>query len=218
MIKPSHILILLLVVTSATNSERLARHGIAVSAFPQASTAQHASDEVESYAVYSAHLHHQQINHGRLIVIVEAMAGVPIFRNNAEKKKAEQNETPGWGSGMTLRELKQRLPSAEEEVFASYIQNNKAERKLAPKFSMPEKYVMHKDGDEFEDWEKFYARYKNSSGIWSVSAIGFNSARTQAFFYVSRMCGSLCGGGSFVFFFKEKGAWVFKKDIPLWVS
>jgi hypothetical protein len=68
-------------------------------------------------------------------------------------------------------------------------------------------------------WEAFHKKYPKSSGIMSVSRVGFNAAKTQALVYTGWSCGGLCGGGGYTLLTKKKGVWVKKRDVgPTWVS
>ncbi len=73
--------------------------------------------------------------------------------------------------------------------------------------------------DPLAFWREFYQRYPNSGGYTSVSAVGFNSAKTQALVYVAHRCGGTCGSGGYVFLQKRNGQWA-GKNVPGcgWIS
>ncbi len=61
------------------------------------------------------------------------------------------------------------------------------------------------------DWDAFYKRYPGSSGIISLSAVGFNHDKTRAVLYGGKSCGGLCGSWSFELLEKVDGKW---KTVP----
>ena len=67
-------------------------------------------------------------------------------------------------------------------------------------------------------WTDFYKRFPGSSGLVSLSKIGFNNDHTQAIVYVANVCGGLCGSGEFVVLKKVRGRWVVDRRDQLWVS
>jgi hypothetical protein len=67
-------------------------------------------------------------------------------------------------------------------------------------------------------WTDFYKRFPGSSGLVSLSKIGFNNDHTQAIIYVANVCGGLCGSGEFVVLKKVRGRWVVDRTDQLWVS
>ena len=55
-------------------------------------------------------------------------------------------------------------------------------------------------------------------GIVSLSRVGFNKARNEAFVYMSYVCGGLCGHG-FTFWMEKSGdTWKLKKSVFMWIS
>jgi hypothetical protein len=61
------------------------------------------------------------------------------------------------------------------------------------------------------DWNGFYKRYPGSSGVISLSAVGFNREKTRAIFYGGTACGLVCGSWSFQLLEKVDGKW---KTVP----
>lgn len=56
-------------------------------------------------------------------------------------------------------------------------------------------------------WREFYERFPMSRGYSLVSAVGFNSDKTQALVYFGHHCGGLCGFGRFYLLEKKDGKW-----------
>ena len=67
-------------------------------------------------------------------------------------------------------------------------------------------------------WPEYYKRFPGSQGLLTFSGVGFSADSTQAFFYFSNWCESLCGTGDYVIMEKHNGRWVIQKDIGMWVS
>lgn len=57
---------------------------------------------------------------------------------------------------------------------------------------------------------------KISSGVLSLSAVGFDHTRTHAIAYVDFVCGMLCGGGRFYLLKKQETGWQIKEVIGDW--
>jgi hypothetical protein len=97
---------------------------------------------------------------------------------------------------------------------------------LEPRFTLPGNQVLIGD-QQFEQffgangtsWRGFYESYPNSVGYIVLSRVGFNPERDQAFLYIGRGCGGLCGEGYYVLLAKNGGgAWSVKHKDILWVS
>jgi hypothetical protein len=58
---------------------------------------------------------------------------------------------------------------------------------------------------------------KISSGVLSVSAVGFDQTKTHAIASVDFVCGTLCGGGRFYFLEKQETGWQAKDVGGDWV-
>ena len=69
-----------------------------------------------------------------------------------------------------------------------------------------------------EAWARFYRQFPGSTGLVSLSRIGFNDDHTEALVYVAHTCGSLCGSGEFVILKKTQGHWTIDRTDPIWVS
>jgi hypothetical protein len=67
-------------------------------------------------------------------------------------------------------------------------------------------------------WTDFYKRFPGSSGLVTLSNVGFNGDHTQALVYFANVCGGLCGSGEFVVLKKVRGRWVVERTDQLWVS
>jgi len=69
-----------------------------------------------------------------------------------------------------------------------------------------------------ERWKKFYASFPGAHGWMTLSLPGYSSDRDIALVYVAHYCGSLCGGGAYVYLRRVEGQWKVIISIPTWVS
>ena len=68
-------------------------------------------------------------------------------------------------------------------------------------------------------WKTFYKTYTGTSGLGTLSAVGFSNDRRFALVYSSGSCGSLCGAGGFTTLTKKNGAWQRTQDhLCEWIS
>jgi len=56
-------------------------------------------------------------------------------------------------------------------------------------------------------WKAFHQKYPNVAGFLQFSRPGFDSAHDEAFVWVVRQCGGLCGEGNLYLLGKENGRW-----------
>ena len=114
------------------------------------------------------------------------------------------------------------MPEAELQTLDSYLLNNKSRQELKIS-NLGIDYVIVRNSDlpdgEYDDfWTRFYKRYPHSPGIVFFSQVGFNDRHDQAFVYVGRSCGGLCGAGEYVLLNKVNGTWEVLAKRALWVS
>ena len=87
------------------------------------------------------------------------------------------------------------------------------------------------DSEEFErifgentekGWKVFYTKYPGSCGIITVSRVGFDKGKKQAFVYITHTSGSLCGYGMYVLLTKKrflwKDYWVIQRKVVVWIA
>ncbi|MFM9904073.1 MAG: hypothetical protein ACKVQJ_05815 [Pyrinomonadaceae bacterium] len=100
-------------------------------------------------------------------------------------------------------------------VIAAYRELNKKSWLLQPKFdaSIPFQIVPKASIEDLftrkgiDGWNDFYAKYPDSGGAISMSAVGFNADKTIAIVYMGHSCGGLCGGGNYHVLRKTDGKW-----------
>jgi hypothetical protein len=104
-----------------------------------------------------------------------------------------------------------------DETFLDFCRNNSAHERLRPlpglaasqAFLTPEEFS--KTFDDRNGWKGFYEKYPGSNGLIGFSSVGFNRAGDEAFLYVGRGCGLLCGEGWRVLLRKGPDGWHVRK-------
>lgn len=113
-----------------------------------------------------------------------------------------------------------------DDTLNSFIGNNKNARPLRKLFKLPityqiipyEKIERLFDMIDLEgDWKTFDRMYPGSDGYLTLSSVGFNAARDQAFLSTGWMCGSLCGEGHYVVLHKNNGEWKVVEFAGTWM-
>jgi hypothetical protein len=69
---------------------------------------------------------------------------------------------------------------------------------------------------EFGRWKKLYAAYPDSSGIVSLSKVGFDKTGTQALVYIANIYGEDAGKGTILFLQKTGQQWKIKEQVVNW--
>jgi hypothetical protein len=72
----------------------------------------------------------------------------------------------------------------------------------------PTGLVRRRTGERMRFWRAFHKRYPDSSGLITLSRVGFNAARTQAVLSVDRNCGGRCADGTIILLARDaSGRW-----------
>jgi hypothetical protein len=174
------------------------------------------SDE-DANEIYRLLVHRQFIFNDeiKLIVLQAETTSCPMYENESVKEK--------FGVTEPFHQLMNEwMPEAEVQTLDNYLLSNKTSQELKV-WNLGINYVMVRDGDlpdgRFDNfWERFYKKYPNSSGLVYFSKVGFNDRHDQAFVYMGRSCGGLCGAGEYVLLNKVNGEWVVRNEQDLWVS
>lgn len=112
------------------------------------------------------------------------------------------------------------------DTIASFKQENQVTDVLSSKFSLsiPAVLIAHKEITEFRAkspgrfWGTLHRRYPEAIGLFSVSRIGFDYKRTQAFVYVAYRSGEGGGEGRYVLLQQKNGVWIRTKSAVAWMS
>jgi hypothetical protein len=151
----------------------------------------------------------------KLIVIKAETTGCPMYEDESVREK--------WAVTESFHQLMNKwMPEAELQTLDNYVLSNKTRQELKV-WNLGINYVLIRDSDlpdgTIENfWATFYKKYPNSPGLVVFSKVGFNDRHDQAFVYVARSCGGLCGAGDYVLLNKVNGEWVVLNEQGLWVS
>lgn len=118
------------------------------------------------------------------------------------------------------------IPSLDPETLTHFQTQNQQASSLSQRLHLPVKYLLVSQTqlkaifgrDVKAGWEEFYRRYPHTNGIYTVSRVGFNPARTQALVYFGNTRGWIEGEGSYVFLTKINGIWSVQNQLEAWVS
>jgi len=174
------------------------------------------SDE-EANEIYRVLVHRQFIVNDeiQLIVIQAETTSCPMYEDESVKEKFGVTEE-------FHQMMSKSMPEAEVQTLDNYLLMNKTGQKLKV-WNLGVNSVIVTNSDlpdsKFENfWDRFYRKYPNSPGLMFFSKVGFNDRHEQAFLYMAKSCGGLCGVGKYVLLNKVNGEWVVSNEQELWVS
>ncbi|MGH9819763.1 MAG: hypothetical protein ACRD43_06305 [Pyrinomonadaceae bacterium] len=129
--------------------------------------------------------------------------------------QTETVDYPNMGDAMSCLAPAKGKESLFDPVLAAYHKANKSPAFLQRKFDESFTYELVSrdwikklfDEKSIGGWKDFYAKYPDSGGIISMSAVGFNVDKTIALVYMGHSCGGLCGGGRYHMLQKTDGKW-----------
>jgi hypothetical protein len=170
------------------------------------------ANEIYRLLVHRNFLSDDQI---KLIVLMAETTGCPLYEDESMQKVIGHTET-------FHQMMSEMMPEAESQTLDNYLLINKTTQELKVS-NLGIDYVLVRDSDLPNDkfdrfWGRFYKKYPNSPGITYFSNVGFNDQHDQAFVYMGRTCGGLCGEGEYVLLRKVNGRWEVAKEVGLWVS
>ena len=164
--------------------------------------------------VYGALIHERFTVKDKLIVICSETTG---FRMLVNESMESEWKYPDQFHNM----MKELMPEAEAQTLDDYLSKNETSEQLKV-WNLDINYVLVKRSDlppGVDDfWARFDAKYPNSSGLIFFSNVGFNERHDQAFVYVARNCGGLCGSGGYVLLKKINGKWEIVNEQNMWLS
>lgn len=173
------------------------------------------SDE-EANKIYRLLVQREPLEHEiKLIVIQAETTSCPMYEDESVKEKLGVTEK-------FHQTLSKTMPEAEVQTLDNYLLMNQTRHELKV-WNLGVNAVIVRSSDlpdsNFENfWNRFYREYPNSTGLLFFSKVGFNDRLDQAFLYMGKSCGGLCGGGKYVLLEKVDGEWVISKQQQLWVS
>ncbi len=100
-----------------------------------------------------------------------------------------------------------------KDAIRDYNRRNQKKWLLQRKFSLARPYEIIDPGtlstmfQQADGWDKFSQRFPRSSGIYDMSAVGFDQDNARAIVYLGKSCGWLCGDWDFHLLRKINGKW-----------
>jgi hypothetical protein len=169
-----------------------------VGAMAAPSIARPAADEItrDEYSVYSDLINSRFLRRGTNLAVIEAQTR---FDDTASiPKEFEDDLRPKIGQTYMLRR----------------------------RFHLRAKYLLVTDADlkrlitndHLHGWDLFWKTYPKSTGLLTLSRVGFNATKTRAFLSAAEICGPLCGYGYTFVLEKQNGAWKITDEKQLWIS
>lgn len=113
--------------------------------------------------------------------------------------------------------------SVTEAMLLSYDTANTVKKKLQQQFDITVLAILISDSDfhgiiEQGGWEEFHAQYPKSSGLITLSGIGYSADRNTALVYASNTVGFLAGSGVCARLERTAEGWKVMNHIIVWVS
>jgi len=151
----------------------------------------------------------------QLIVIQAETTSCPMYEDESVKEKFGVTEE-------FHQMMSKTMPEVEMQTLDNYLLMNKTRQELKV-WNLGVNSVIVTNSDlpdsKFENfWDRFYRKYPNSPGLMFFSKVGFNDRHEQAFLYMGKSCGGLCGVGKYVLLNKVNGEWVVSNEQELWIS
>jgi hypothetical protein len=126
--------------------------------------------------------------------------------------------------------LIKQMPSLSKEIIDNFSSRNSKPIKIEDKFNLKLKVnVVGEELDQIfnnslqqstkmEAWGVFREKNPKANGFITISRVGFNKEKTQAFAYVARHCDVLCGSSWYYFLVKRNDKWTLQERLNAWVS
>jgi hypothetical protein len=182
------------------------------------------SQESEEAEVYAALLNDtslgdqaQQVSTREIVIQDETVTGDPSLIKTPEDDQ----------QGAIFEALQRDYPWAERETFDSFRASNEQSYSMMEHPFLKcikstlisrlevEEYSRSKPGIW---WASFYRNYRDATGFYTLSKVGFNREMNQALVYRAFACGDTCGHGSYVLLVKDGGVWRIKTQAGIWIS
>ncbi len=114
----------------------------------------------------------------------------------------------------------------DSSIFKDYRNKNNQQYFLSEKLNRPNIKLINKlelnclfsEKDAVENWEKYYRKYKFSSGNYTFARPGFNKNKDKAIIEYGYMAGPMTGEGSLVLLEKIDNKWKVIKRLSTWAS
>lgn len=171
------------------------------------------SEGIEEYEVYSALLNEMFVEDGAKLLVIQKET---LFYANPDYLK--QTTTEG-----RILDMKKYYPSVSEETLRDYEAKFMQSSILKSNFNLPAKHVLINEAELMKDKDgsrvnSFYEKFQDASGMITLSKVGFNKNRTEAFVKVEFVFCPLCSHGDKILLEKKFGKWRIKENFGGWAS
>ncbi|GGA29484.1 hypothetical protein [Dyella nitratireducens] len=167
--------------------------------------------------VHTAHQEDTAVLQVALISLCQAKNGYVVLSSTTAAPRPADDMGDADESG-AFSDLERRngsaalLPEVLECQRARLIREQEIQRFFDQQSNLANKVSLD------DAWKKFYKSFPGATGWTSVSLPGYSPDGEIAIVYMAHYCGSLCGGGSYVYLRRVKGKWKVLVDFPDWVS
>jgi hypothetical protein len=171
------------------------------------------SEEIEEYAVYSALLKGAFVKDNVKLLVISDRTLFYANPDYLERTTAEER----------IQDMKNYYHSVGEETLRDFEAKHMRASVLRPNFSLPVKYALMDETKLERDEEgvgigSFHKMYPDAGGMISLSKVGFNNDRDEAFVRVEYIFCPLCSHGGFVLLRKQWGVWRVVENFGGWAS
>lgn len=168
----------------------------------------------DEYAIYSRLIQHFDLTGQPLVITLQTSVD--------DEKELLRNDL--------LRHLSREFPSPYSKTFPDFKAKNARSFDLDRKIPGVPSYALvpHEELDKLWDncaqakqecgWDLFYNKYPDSSGIVTLSRVGFASTGEDALVYLGNRRHWKSGTGYLVLLHKSGGEWAVVKSAVVWMS
>lgn len=167
----------------------------------------HQASEREDALVLKAALH-SQCESGKGFVLLSSMAAAP--RTGDDIGDADES-----GAFDDLKRRNSSVTALPEGLSCKAVRLRE-EREIKVFFEQDS--VSAEELPVDDAWKRLYESFPGAKGWMTLSLPGYSPDGAIALVYVARYCGSLCGGGSYVYLRRTDGGWKVLFSFPTWVS
>ena len=123
-----------------------------------------------------------------------------------------------------LTSVENKFPPLSHEVVLDFKSRNKERQSIERLFKLERDYTLIDDDladnvvKNMKKLDVFLKEYPNSTGIISLSRVGFSSTFNQSLVYAIQSCGGKCSQGRYFILAKVNGKWIIEKEVIDWIA
>ena len=152
-----------------------------------------------------------------------------LFIESKTKIVVIRNKTIDFSSELVinypdLTGVEKSFPPLLHEVVLNFKSRNKERQSIERLFKLEKDYTLIDDGlaanvlKDMKKFDVFLKEYPNSTGIISLSRVGFSSTSNQSLVYAIQWCGDTCSQGRYFILAKVNSKWVIEKEMIDWIA